>query len=84
MLLLDEATSTLDNESESIVQQALNNAKIGRTCIVIAHRLSSIQDANKISVFKSGKLIEKGSHAQLMSNKNDYYKLQTQNKALAD
>ena len=81
ILLMDEATSALDTESESIVQQALDNAKTGRTCIVIAHRLSTIQNANKITVVKAGQVIEEGSHSQLISNKGDYYKLQTQSHA---
>jgi ATP-binding cassette subfamily B (MDR/TAP) protein 1 len=84
ILLLDEATSALDNESEAVVQSALDNAKTGRTCIVIAHRLSTIQDANKITVLKAGSVIEEGSHAELMKIQGDYYKLQTQNKSLAN
>ena len=84
ILLLDEATSALDNESEAVVQAALDNAKTGRTCIVIAHRLSTIQDANKITVVKAGSVIEEGSHSELMKIHGDYYKLQTQNKSLAN
>jgi ABC-type multidrug transport system fused ATPase/permease subunit len=84
ILLLDEATSALDNESESIVQAALDKAKTGRTCIVIAHRLSTIQDSNKITVIKAGSVLEEGTHAQLMKNQNEYYRLQTQNNSLAN
>ena len=51
---------------------------------MIAHRLSTIQDANKITVVKAGSVIEEGSHAELLKNQGDYYKLQTQNKSLAN
>ncbi len=83
ILLLDEATSALDSQSEQVVQDALDKAQIGRTCICIAHRLSTIQNAAKISVFKEGKILEEGKHSELMSNKNIYYTLQTQNQANA-
>jgi len=83
-LLLDEATSALDTQSEHVVQEALENAQKGRTCIVIAHRLSTIQDADKITVVKDGVVVEEGSHLYLMQNKSVYYRLQTQNKSLAN
>ena len=75
ILLLDEATSALDAENEKIVQQALDSARVGRTTIVVAHRLCTIRNADCIAVIKDGSMIETGNHAQLMELKGTYYKL---------
>ena len=75
ILLLDEATSALDNQNEKIVQEALDKARQGRTTIVIAHRLSTIQTADVIVAISEGKVVELGSHRQLMEKKSLYYEL---------
>jgi ABC-type multidrug transport system fused ATPase/permease subunit len=75
ILILDEATSSLDTESERIVQDAINGLMKNRTCIVIAHRLSTVQHADEIIVLSHGKIAERGTHASLISHEGLYKKL---------
>lgn len=75
IMLLDEATSALDTESERLVQDALNNLMKNRTSLVIAHRLSTIQNADQIVVLEHGKVVEQGTHAELISNDGLYKRL---------
>jgi subfamily B ATP-binding cassette protein MsbA len=75
ILLLDEATSSLDTESERQVQKALEKLIVGRTCIIIAHRLSTVKDANKIYVLDQGTIAEQGTHSQLLKKKGIYSEL---------
>ncbi|MCR5052864.1 MAG: ABC transporter ATP-binding protein/permease [Streptococcus sp.] len=75
ILILDEATANIDSETETIVQESLKKMRQGRTTIAIAHRLSTIQDANCIYVLDKGKIIESGSHDELLSRKGTYYRM---------
>ncbi|XP_062574825.1 ATP-dependent translocase ABCB1-like isoform X2 [Saccostrea cucullata] len=75
ILLLDEATSALDNESEAVVQKALEKAEVGRTTIVVAHRLTTVRNADVIFSMADGQIQEKGSHEELMARKGLYYTL---------
>ena len=75
IILLDEATSSLDADSEEVVQNAINNLIKNRTTIVIAHRFSTIHNADKIVVFKDGGIVDLGSHEELMNNCKDYKSL---------
>ena len=75
VLILDEATSSVDVQTESLIQQAINKLTAGRTSIVIAHRLATIQNADKILVMDDGRIVESGSHDELLAKKGYYSKL---------
>ncbi|HRI01443.1 MAG TPA: ABC transporter ATP-binding protein [Saprospiraceae bacterium] len=75
IMVLDEATSSLDSASEKLVQKAMDEALKDRTAVVIAHRLSTIQKANRIYVLNEGRIIEEGTHTELLSNQGEYFKL---------
>ncbi|OTG65222.1 lipid A export permease/ATP-binding protein MsbA [Acinetobacter silvestris] len=79
ILILDEATSALDNESEYFIQKAFDEAMQDRTTIVIAHRLSTIENADLIVVMDKGRIIEQGSHAELLAQHGAYYQLHQRN-----
>ena len=79
ILILDEATSALDNESEKLVQDALEKLMIGKTTFVIAHRLSTIEKSDKIVVLQNGEIVELGTHEELLIKKGNYYKLYNKN-----
>ena len=74
MLILDEATSNVDSRTERQIQEAMYRLMEGRTCFVIAHRLSTIQNADLILVLRDGEVIEQGSHDELMSMQNGFYR----------
>ena len=74
ILILDEATSALDNTTEALIQEALDSLRKGRTTIVVAHRLSTIKNADNILVISNGKIIESGNHKKLIKKKNGLYK----------
>jgi subfamily B ATP-binding cassette protein MsbA len=74
ILILDEATSALDTESERLVQEAIVNLMKNRTSVVIAHRLSTIQHSDMIVVIDNGRIIETGTHTELMEKDDGYYR----------
>jgi ATP-binding cassette subfamily B protein/subfamily B ATP-binding cassette protein MsbA len=84
ILILDEATSSVDTTTEKIIQQALDRLMEGRTSFVIAHRLSTIVNADQIVVLDNGRIVEQGTHAELLTKKGRYYNLYTMQWAQAD
>ena len=75
MLILDEATANIDTETETLIQDALGKLMEGRTTIIVAHRLSTIQNADRIIVMHKGRIMEEGNHQELLSRGGIYYKL---------
>ena len=82
ILILDEATSSLDSESEGFIQQGLKYLMRGRTTFVIAHRLSTVRQANQILVVEAGKIVERGTHQSLYQQQGRYYELYTKQHGL--
>ena len=75
ILILDEATASIDIETEKLIQDAIQVLLKDRTSFIIAHRLSTIVNANQILLLKNGEIAEKGTHAELIAQKGDYYQL---------
>jgi subfamily B ATP-binding cassette protein MsbA len=75
VLILDEATSALDNKSEQAIQQSLELIKDELITFVVAHRLSTIENADEILVFRNGKIIDRGTYSQLLQNSDEFRKL---------
>jgi ATP-binding cassette subfamily B protein len=74
VLILDEATSSLDSESEALIQQAMQRLMRGRTTLVIAHRLSTVRQLDRILVFDEGRVVEQGDHASLLARPDGIYR----------
>lgn len=72
---MDEATSALDRKNEEEIQKTLDQVSVGRTTIIVAHRLCTIQNADKIIVMDNGQFVEEGTHSQLLEKKGKYYEL---------
>ncbi len=83
VLILDEATSSIDTRTEALVQAGMDRLMQGRTTFVIAHRLSTVKNSNCIMVLEQGRIIERGTHDQLIQEQGRYYQLYTGKKAKA-
>ena len=77
MILLDEATSALDSISEKQIQEAINDLTVDRTTFIVAHRLSTIKNADRIAVIKGGKCVEIGSYDELMEKRGEFFALRS-------
>ena len=75
IVLLDEATASLDAENETIVQEAISNATKGKTVVVIAHRMRTIENADRVIVLDKGKIVEEGKPNDLIERKGEFYKM---------
>jgi ATP-binding cassette subfamily B protein len=87
LLILDEATSALDSKTEAAIQETLKRARVGRTTLIVAHRLSTVADADQILVLKAGRIVERGTHAALVRKGGEYaglWRRQTREKAEAE
>ena len=83
VLILDEATSSVDTRTERHIEHGMDRLMAERTTLVIAHRLSTVRNANAIMVLENGEIIERGDHDQLLEQKGRYYELYTGKKQLA-
>ena len=79
VLILDEATSSIDTRTETLVQKGMDGLMVGRTAFVIAHRLSTVKNSDCIMVMEHGRIVESGTHEQLLAGKGRYYQLYTGN-----
>ena len=77
ILILDEATASVDTMTEAKIQAAMESVTAGRTCLMIAHRLSTVRNADMILVVRGGKIVEQGTHPQLLAKKGYYHELYT-------
>ena len=76
ILILDEATASLDSKTEAVLQAAIHQVSLGRTLLVIAHRLSTVQEMDTIVVLDQGRIVERGNHHELLQRQGNYWQLQ--------